>query len=420
MKKKIVVYANVVSDLPHRGHIEFFRKAKALGDYLIIGVHPDNITQEYKRKPIMSYEDRIEILKSIKEIDLVVKDCRDKEFPTTYENLKKYNVNIIVHGDDFIPSYTEKAKEMGVKTVLVPYYPNLSTTKLLQNIRTKNTLKNALKANEKLVVVSANDAITAKLVEQYGFDGIWVSSFETSARLGLVDNETINLTDMVTVAKPITDAVNIPVIVDADTGYGNVEQFIRAVKELEKTGVSAVCIEDNTFPKSNSLWGGKKKINDMKKHGAKIRAGKEVQRTKEFCIIARTEALIRGYGIKEALKRANYYAKCGADMILMHSRDKTGKEALKIPKLWKRDTPLIIIPSKFPHLTNKQLFNAGYSIVIYANQTQRAKIYGVKKILQILKTKQNAQALSKYISTLDEFRSLTPIEETKRRKLKYE
>jgi len=218
MKKKIIVYANVVCDMPHRGHIEFFRKAKALGDYLIVGVHPDNITQEYKRKPIMSYEDRLEILKSIKEIDLVIKDCRDKESPTIYENLKKYNVDIIVHGDDFIPSYTKKVEEMGIKPILVPYYPNLSTTKLLQNIRSKNTLKNALKEKEKLIIISANDAITAKLVEQYGFDGIWISSFETSARLGLVDNETINLTDMINIARPIVESVNIPVIVDADTG----------------------------------------------------------------------------------------------------------------------------------------------------------------------------------------------------------
>ena len=157
----------------------------------------------------------------------------------------------------------------------------------------------------------------------------------------------------------------------------------------------------------------------MFKQGAKIKAGKEAQKTDNFCIIARTEALIRGYSMTEAINRANYYADCGADLILMHSRDKTGKEALEVPKYWKRKIPLVIIPSKFPHLTNKQLFNAGYSIVIFANQTQRAKIFGVKKILKILKTKQNAKALEKYISTLDEFRNLTPINETKERKDRY-
>ena len=136
--------------------------------------------------------------------------------------------------------------------------------------------------------------------------------------------------------------------------------------------------------------------------------------------MGRTEALIRGHGIEEALNRANYYADCGADLILMHSREVTGKEALEIPQLWKRDIPLVIIPSKFPQITNGRLFEAGYSVVIYANQSQRAKIYGIKKALKILKTEQNAKALENVICSLDEFRNLTPVEETKKRKEKYE
>ena len=136
--------------------------------------------------------------------------------------------------------------------------------------------------------------------------------------------------------------------------------------------------------------------------------------------MGRTEALIRGYGKEEALKRANYYADCGADLILMHSREVTGKEALEIPKLWKRDIPLVIIPSKFPQIKNKELFDAGYSIIIFANHTTRAKIFGIKKALKILKTEQNAKALEDCICSLDEFRNLTPVEETKKRKEKYE
>jgi len=308
---------------------------------------------------------------------------------------------------------------MGIKTVLVPYYPYASTTSLLQKIREKYSLKSALKEKEKLIIVSANDSITAKLVENYEFDGIWVSSFESSASLGLVDNETINLSDMLNIARPIIESVNIPVIVDVDTGYGDVEQFVRTVIEMEKIGVSAICIEDNIFPKSNSLWGDKIPIQDMYKQGAKIKAGKSVQRNKDFCIIARTEALIRGYGKEEAFKRANYYVDCGADLILMHSRDNTGKEALEIPKLWKRNIPIVIIPSKFPQITNDELFKAGYSIIIYANQTIRAKIFGVKKALQTLKTKRNAKSLENLIVSLDEFRALTPIEKTKNRANKY-
>lgn len=411
-----IVYITMVGDLFHRGHLELIKQAKKLGEWLIVGLHPDDIVKTYKKTPIVSYEDRKAIIESIKGVDVVVEDCMDIRTPTMFENIEKYNVDILVHGNDWLPRLYKEARNKNIKVIQVPYYPYTSTTKLRQKIKEKNSLKTNLKNKEKLVVVSANDAITAKLVEEFGFDGIWVSSFESSARMGLVDNETINLTDMLTITIPIVNSVNISVIVDADTGYGGIEQVVRAVREFEKIGVSAITIEDNIFPKSNSLWGGKLELLSMEKHGAKIKAAIDVRKSKEFCIIARTEALIRGYGIKEALKRANYYADCGADLILMHSREITGTVALEVPKFWKRCVPLVIIPSKFPHITNEQLFSAGYSIVIYANQTMRSKIYGVKKILKILKSEGNAKAIEPYISSLDEFRNLTPIEETKRRK----
>jgi len=419
--KKIIVYCNVVADIPHRGHVEFFRKAKALGDILIVGVHPDDIVKKYKRKPIMSFNDRVEILKSIKEIDMVVEDCRHNRHPTVYDNLKKYNVDLIVHGNDFTPPYEEEIKrlKLPVKCIQVPYYSKISTTSLLKDIRSMSKLKSRLTEKEKLVIASAGDAITAKLVEEFNFDGIWISSFEVSARHGLVDNGTLTMTEMLNTSRSVVDAVNIPVIVDVDNGYGGLTNFVRAVKSFESIGVSAICVEDNLFPKKNSLWGGKLPIESMEKHGAKIKAGKEVQRTNDFCIIARTEALIRGYGKTEAINRANYYADCGADLILMHSRDKTGKEALEMPKFWTRNIPLVIIPSKFPHLKNQELFDAGYSVVIFANQIERAKIKSIKDFLRALKTSDCIADVNDKMCSLDELRNLTPIEETENLERKY-
>ena len=412
------VYITMAGDLFHRGHLELIKKAKQYGDRLIVGLHPDDIIKKYKRAPVITYEDRKAIIESIKEVDLVVEDCMEYRTPTMFSNLHYYNIKVLVHGDDWLPPLYQKAKESGIKVIQVPYYSYTSTTKIVQGINEKNSLKEALKKKEKLVIVSANDAITAKLVEEFEFDGIWVSSFESSARMGLVDNETINLSDMINIVRPIVDSVDIPVIVDVDTGYGGIEQVVRAVKEFDRLGVSAITMEDNIFPKSNSLWGGKLPLADIEKFGAKIKVAKET--SKNILIIARTEALIRDYGLEEALNRANYYDECGADLILMHSREVTGKEALKIPNRWGSNTPLIIIPSTFAHLTNSELFNAGYSVIIYANQTQRAKIFGIKKVLKILKTEKNAKALENDICSLDEFRNLTPIEETKRRKDKYE
>jgi len=414
-KNKKIVYATMAGDLFHRGHLELIKKAKNLGDILIIGLHPDDIVRRYKREPIVSFEDRKKIIESIRGVDMVVEDCMDFRRPRMFENLKKHKVTIVVHGDDWLPPLYKEAREKRLcKVVQVESYPYISTTKLLKEIRRTKKLKFLLENKRKLVIVSAGDAITARLIEEAEFNGIWISGFEASARLGLADNGCITMTEMLTTAKTIVDATTLPVIVDVDNGYGGIHNFIRTVKEFEKIGCSGVCVEDNVFPKQNSLWGGKISLLPMEEHGKKIRAGKDAQKTEDFIIIARTEALIRGHGMREAVKRAEYYADCGADIILIHSRESTGKEALSIPKHWKKDLPLIIAPTKFPHVTNKKLFDAGFSIIALANQTERVKIKAIRESLKIIRTQGSVYPIEKGLSaTLDDMRDLTPIKKVK-------
>lgn len=403
----------MVGDLFHRGHLEFIKKAKKLGDFLIIGLHPDDVVRRYKRGPIIPFEDRKKIIESIREVGKVVEDCMDFGKPTMFDNLKKYKVSMAVHGDDWLPPLYKKAEEQKLcKVVQVECYPYITTTKLLQEIRRTKRLNYLLEEKKKLVIVSAGDSITAKLIEEAEFDGIWVSGFEASARLGLADNGCITMTEMLNVAKTMVDASNLPVLVDVDNGYGGLHNFIRTVKEFETIGCSGVCVEDNIFPKINSLWGGKIPLLSMEEHGAKIRAGKDAQKTKDFVIIARTEALIRSYGMAEAIKRADYYAKSGADMVLIHSRESTGKEAFEIPRHWKLNTPLVIVPTKFPQITNKQLFDTGFSVVVLANQTERVKIKAIREALKIIKNYDCINPIEKELSaTLDDMRDLTPIKE---------
>lgn len=413
MKDKKIVYATMVGDLFHRGHLEFIKKAKKLGDFLIIGLHPDDVVKRYKREPLVPFEDRKKTIESIREVDKVVEDCMDFRKPTMFDNLKKYKVSIAVHGDDWLPPLYKKAKEQKLcRVVQVECYPYITTTKLLQEIRRTKRLNYLLEKKKKLVIVSAGDAITAKLIEEAEFDGIWVSGFEASARLGLADNGCITMTEMLNAAKTIVDATSLPVLVDVDNGYGGLHNFVRTVKEFEKIGCSGVCVEDNIFPKINSLWGGKIPLLPMEEHGAKIRAGKDAQKTNDFVIIARTEALIRSYGMEEAIKRAEYYVKSGADMILIHSRESTGKEALEIPKYWKSKIPLVIVPTKFPQLTNKQLFDGGFSVIVLANQTERVKIKSIRESLKTIKKYDCVYPIEKELSaTLDDMRDLTPIRE---------
>lgn len=254
------------------------------------------------------------------------------------------------------------------------------------------------------ILVSAGDAITANLVAEAGFDGIWVSGFEASARLGLADNGSITLTEMLAITKPIVEATRLPVYVDVDTGYGN---FERTVYEFERIGAAGICVEDNLPRKQNSLWGGQVPLKKANEYCDQLRKAKNRKRLK---IIARTEALIRGYSYDEAIHRARAYQKAGADMILIHTRDATGKEAKRIPDFC-RDikVPLVIVPTKFPSITNQKLFDLGYSYVIWANQTERVKIRAIRKALGKLKQHDCAATIERKLSvTLDDMKNLMP------------
>lgn len=256
----------------------------------------------------------------------------------------------------------------------------------------------------KQIIISAGDALTAKLVREAGFDGIWVSGFEVSARLGLADNGSITLTEMLTVTKPIVDATDLPVFVDVDTGYGN---FERTVNEFERIGAYGVCVEDNLPKKQNSLWGGQIPLMPIEDFCDKISSAKK---RKSIKVIARTEALIRGYGFNEAIRRVKSYAEAGADMLLIHTRDTTGKQAEQIPHFCRNiKIPLVIVPTKFPHITNRKLHGLGYDYVILANQMERVKIKAIREALKKVKLHDCAQPIENKLSaTLEDMKSLMP------------
>jgi len=244
------------------------------------------------------------------------------------------------------------------------------------------------------VIVSAGDAVTAKLVQQAGFDGIWVSGFEACARLGLPDNGSITMIEMLNISKPIVEAVNIPVWVDVDTGYGN---FQRTVREFEKIGVAGVCVQDDEEGcKTNSLWGGKTPLMDIEAFCKKI----DVKR-KSLKIIARTESIIRGYPIEETMKRLDAYT-LFADILLPHTRS-----ADKLNHVGITAKPYAIVPTKFPYYTNSRLFSMGYSMIIWANQTERVKIKSIRDCLGNLKTGDCADYIESNLSaSLDEMKGL--------------
>ncbi len=265
-------------------------------------------------------------------------------------------------------------------------------------------LRAALKKPGALKVVGAHDALSAKLIERAGFDGVWASGFAISASLKCIpDASFITSSEQLEIERNIAEAVNIPVIADCDTGYGNALNVMRTVNDRERAGVAAICIEDNVYPKRCSFYAGvRRELIPIEEHCGKIKAAKAAQLYPEFMIIARTEALIAGWGQEEALKRAEAYAEAGADAVLIHSKAKTFNELRTVYKAWSGRAPLVIVPTIFDQTTAAEMEEAGAKIIIYANQPVRAAIRGMRDTLDLIKKDTRPGAANDLIVTLPE------------------
>ena len=248
-------------------------------------------------------------------------------------------------------------------------------------------LRALLKQPGIIKAVGAQDALSAKLIERAGFDAIWASGFAISASLKCIpDASFITSSEQLEVERNIAEAVSIPIIADCDTGYGNALNVMRTVNDRERAGVAAICIEDNVYPKRCSFYAGvRRELIPIEEHCGKIQAAKAAQTVPEFLVIARTEALIAGWGQDEALKRAQAYADAGADAVLIHSKSPTFDELRTVAKRWSGQVPLVVVPTIFDGVTAAELEEAGFKIVIYANQMVRASIRAMRDALDVIK-----------------------------------
>ncbi|MBL75307.1 MAG: phosphoenolpyruvate phosphomutase [Chloroflexi bacterium] len=244
-------------------------------------------------------------------------------------------------------------------------------------------LQQLIKSKPILKVGGAFDSMSAKLVEINNFDAIWTGSFAISATHALPDASILTMTEFLNVSANIVESCKIPVIADCDTGYGGPSNVSHTVKKFESAGVAAICIEDKTFPKQNSLLkNGSQQLITEKEFVAKILAAKDAKINKNFMIIARTEALIAELGMNEAVKRANAYEKAGADAILIHSKQNTANEVIEFSELWKGNIPLIVVPTTYPTVSIDELIENNFKMVIYANQTLRASYSAMNNTLK--------------------------------------
>ena len=269
----------------------------------------------------------------------------------------------------------------------------------------KNDLMKKLRGKQFVKVCGAFDVMSAKLAEMNGFDAIWASGFGISSARALPDAGIITMTELLDAVTFMSEACNIPVIADCDTGYGGPNNVAHLVKKFENAGISGICIEDKTFPKENSLFkDGKQVMISKRDFVAKIVAAKNAKKNDDFIIIGRVEALIADLGIEEAMSRANAYAKAGADIIFVHSRKESTDEIFEFLKLWQGKVPIMIIPTAFPTVTLDELKSRGVGMVVYAHQTTLAAFAAVSDVIkQMSKVKSLSELNTKMTSMEDLF-----------------
>jgi len=268
-------------------------------------------------------------------------------------------------------------------------------------------LRKKLEGTSIIKVGGAFDAMSAKLVENNGFDAVWAGSFAISATHALPDASILTMTEFFDVASNMSSTCEIPIIADCDTGYGGPSNVHHMVRKYENAGISSICIEDKTFPKQNSLLeNGKNDLLSEKEFVAKILAAKEARIDKNFIIIARVEALISGAGMNEALKRATAYENAGADAILIHSKQNTPDEIFEFTDSWKGSAPTVVVPTTYDSVKISELESHKIKMVIYANQTLRIAHMAMTRLLKELIKAESISDVKDKLSTMQDIFSL--------------
>lgn len=389
-------YTCFTTDVIHEGHLNIIENAKKYGRVVVGALSiPESI--RYNKFPTVSIEERIALYRSIPGVDEVVVQ-EDMGYTDVIE---KIHPDYIIHGDNwkdgpesFIREKVKASVESyGGELIEVPYTYNEQVKKIDRQLSEKlampefrrKRLRQLIEMRPVVKIMEAHSGLTGLIcektvVESNGrldqFDGMWVSSLCDSTDRGKPDIELVDMTSRMRTIDDILEVTTKPIILDGDTG-GLTEHFVYNVRTLERSGVSAVIIEDKVGLKKNSLFGTevKQTQDSIENFSAKIRAGKNVQLTDDFMIIARIESLILEQGMKDALTRAEAFAAAGADGIMIHSRKKDPAEIFEFCDKFReldKHTPIVVVPTSFNSVTEEELSSHGVNIVIYANQLMRA------------------------------------------------
>lgn len=429
MKK---VYVAMSADIIHHGHLNVIQEARKLGQ-VVVGLHTDEVICEYFRNPFLKYEERKQVVENIKGVCKVIPQDTLDQVP----NLLREKPDYVVHGDDWKQGIQKPLrervistlKEWGGELVEVKYTEGVSITKLDETIAQIGTtpqvrmkkLRNLLSLKGHVRILEAHNGLTGLIAEKAKieqnnkikeFDGMWISSLCDSTAKGKPDIELVDLTSRLNTINDILEVTTKPIILDGDTG-GKIEHFIYTVKTLERLGISAIIIEDKVGLKKNSLFGTDVAQNQdsIENFSKKIRAGKEARVTNDFMIIARIESLILNAGMDDALNRAKAYIEAGADGIMIHSKHKDGSEILEFCAKYKefdKRVPLVVVPTSYAHITERELEDAGANIIIYANHLIRSAYPAMMKTAKTILENERALEADENCMPIKEILTLIP------------
>lgn len=427
------VYTCFCTDIIHEGHMKIIHCAKKYGE-VVVGVLSDQAMIRYNRFPTVDFEQRLQIVRDIPEVDRVIVQ-HDIMYDQVFQEL---HPDYVIHGDNWKhgptasirknvvelleknggeliePAYTynEAVKRADDKLREKLAMPEYRRKRLKQMIEIRSLVK-AIEVHNGLTGLIAEKTIVENEGEFDQFDAMWISSLCDSTAKGKPDIELVDATSRYRTIDDVMEVTTKPVIFDGDTG-GLTEHFVYMVRTLERMGVSAVIIEDKTGLKKNSLFGTEVEQTQasIEEFSEKIAAGKKVQLTDDFMIIARIESLILERGMEDALNRARAFVAAGADGIMIHSRKKEPDEIIEFCDRFReenKETPIVVVPSSFNIVTEEELKKHGVNIVIYANQLMRsafpAMVQTAKDILKYHRAKEVDERLmpiSQAISLIDE------------------
>jgi phosphoenolpyruvate phosphomutase len=410
MKNIKNVYVGLSADILHEGHINILKTAKQYGN-VIVGLLTDEAIASYKNIPYLDFKKRKIVVENIKYVSKVI-----PQHTLDYvENLNLIKPNYVVHGDDWKSGVQKKTRDRVIKTLkkwsgklIEPKYTkNISSTEIknkISNILSSpdnrvSRLKRLINSKDIVRILESHNSLTGLIIENtkvtknnnnYEFDGMWSSSLTDSATKGKPDNSSVDFSSRLSSLNEIMEVTTKLLVFDADNG-GQLEHLPFLVRSLERSGASAIIMEDKIGLKKNSLFKNQTGTKQDKPEifAKKIKQICKFRKNKDFMVIARIESFIVGKGLKDALRRAEIYSKAGADAILIHSKEKTPIEIFSFAREFKKSKnfiPLVSVPSTYSKVYEKDLIKNGFKLVIYANQLLRAAYpamkHTAKKILE--------------------------------------